>query len=65
MNIGKIIVGIVILLAGLWLIVPKSICSNITYCPGLWQELVFVLKGVLPITLVILGIFVLWVEAAK
>ena len=62
MNAGKIVLGIIILLTGLWLLVPSSTCRPI-YCPGLWQELWYVLKGIVPIGLVILGILLIWMEA--
>ena len=62
MNAGKIILGIILLLAGLWLLVPSSICDSI-YCPGLWKELWYVLKGIVPIGIVILGILLIWMEA--
>jgi len=62
MNAGKIILGIIILLTGLWLLVPSSVCGSI-YCPGLWQEFWYVLKGIVPICLVALGILLIWMEA--
>jgi len=61
-NIGKTFLGIVVVLAGIWMLVPTSVCGGI-YCPGLWKELWFILKGVVPITLVGLGIVLIWVES--
>jgi len=62
MNLGKTFLGIIVLLAGLWLLVPSSVCGGI-YCPGLWQELFFILKGLVPISLVIFGIVIIWIQA--
>ena len=62
MNIGKIIFGLIMLLAGIWLLVPVSFCNNLIYCPGLWKELFYVLKGIVPVGLVILGVILIWIE---
>ena len=63
MNIGKIILGIVAFLGGLWLLIPSTICGNIIYCPGLWRDLLLVLKGIVPISMILLGIILIWIEA--
>ncbi len=62
MNAGKIVLGIIILLTGLWLLIPSSVCGTI-YCPGLWKELRYIIKGIIPISLVGLGILLIWMEA--
>ena len=61
-NIGKAILGVIVVIVGLWMLVPTSICGSI-YCPGLWQELWFMLKGLVPIALIILGVILIWVES--
>ena len=66
---GKLILGIIFLIAGLWLVIPAAwleslgICFN--YCPGLWQELWFLIKAVVPIGLVVLGLLLIWIEAEE
>ena len=62
MNAGKIILGLIILIGGIWLITPTSVCGAI-YCPGLWKELWFIAKGIIPITMIGLGILLIWTEA--
>lgn len=63
MNIGKVVFGIILLLAGLWLLIPSSICANLIYCPGMWKDLLIVLKGIVPISIILLGIALIWIEA--
>jgi len=63
MNIGKIILGIIVFLIGLWLLVPSAACGNLIYCPGLWKDLLAVLRGVVPISLIILGIVLIWIQS--
>lgn len=63
MNIGKIVFGIILLLSGLWLLIPSSLCANLVYCPGMWKDLLILLKGIVPIGIVMLGIVLIWMEA--
>jgi len=56
----KMIAGIVMVLIGLWLVLPVSYMGT-----GLWQELWSVVKGIVPITLIILGVLLVWVEAEE
>ncbi|MDD5416817.1 MAG: hypothetical protein PHU12_02465 [Candidatus Aenigmarchaeota archaeon] len=62
-NAGKIILGVIVTLAGIWMLIPSSICGSfVNYCPALWQELWFMLKGIVPVSLVVLGILLIWME---
>ncbi len=62
----KIIVGIIIILAGLWLILPASWLS---FLPGpkfaLWQDLWTIIKGIVPLGLVLLGLLLIWIESEE
>ena len=64
MNIGKIVLGLIIVFAGLWLLIPTSMCGGI-YCPGLWKDTWFIIKGIAPVALVALGIALVWTESDK
>ncbi len=65
MGAGKILLGLIFLIIGLWLIIPVSWCPPSLYCQGLWAELWIVIKGVLPISLIILGFLMMWVESEE
>jgi hypothetical protein len=60
MGIGKILVGIILVLIGLWAIVPVS-WSGL----GLWKELWTVVKGVLPAFIVFIGAVLVWIESEE
>ena len=60
MGTGKIIFGLVLILIGLWAILPAS-WSGL----GLWNELWTVIKGVVPVILVFVGIILVWIEAEE
>ncbi len=63
MNIGKIVLGLIVLIVGLWLLIPTAVCGNIIWCPGLWVDLWLVIKGTVPLALVLLGVMLIWMEA--
>jgi hypothetical protein len=60
MGVGKIILGAILVIIGLWAIIPVS-WSGL----GLWQELWLVIKGVVPAFLVFLGVILVWIEAEE
>ena len=60
MGIGKILVGIVLVVIGLWAIAPVS-WSGL----GLWEELWTVVKGVLPAFIVFIGAVLVWIESEE
>ena len=60
MGIGKILIGIVLVVIGLWAIVPIS-WSGL----GLWEELYTVVKGILPAFLVFIGAVLVWIESEE
>lgn len=61
---AKIIIGLVLLLIGLWLILPVEYCAGLG-CQGLWTNLWFVILGVVPISLIMFGILLVWVETEE
>ncbi len=60
MGVGKIILGVILVIIGIWAIIPIS-WSGL----GLWKELWLVIKGVVPIFLVFLGAILVWIEAEE
>lgn len=53
----KAILGIIVAIIGLWLLLPESF-----YGLGMWAELWAILKGVIPLTLLIVGVLMVWIE---
>ena len=60
MGIGKILVGIVLVIIGIWAIAPVSWGGL-----GLWEELWTVLKGILPAFIVFIGAVLVWIESEE
>jgi len=62
----KMIVGVIIILAGLWLILPASWLG---FLPGpkfaLWRDLWTIIKGTVPLGLVLLGLLLIWIESEE
>ncbi len=59
----KLLLGLVILLVGLYLFADSALGWN--RLPGniqWWQNFVVVLTGTLPIFLILVGLFILWLE---
>jgi membrane-bound ClpP family serine protease len=57
-GILKIIGGIVLVLIGLWLLIPQ-------YGLNLWTYLWNLILGFVPIFLVIIGILIIWIESEE
>ena len=60
MGIGKVLVGIVLVIIGLWAVVPASWNGL-----GLWDELWTVIKGIVPAFLIFIGGILVWIEAEE
>lgn len=60
MTAGKVILGIVLLLVGLYLLLPASWMGL-----GLWEVLWVIILGTVPIMLVLLGLMLIWIEAEE
>ena len=62
MDFLKAIFGLVLLLAGLWLLIPGFVVSG--YTSGAWlQDFLVLLRGLIPPFLVFLGFILVWIEA--
>ncbi len=62
----KIIIGLILILIGLGLFVDSvyPIFGSTGFFPGDWlKNFVVVLTGVIPIFLILLGLFIVWLEA--
>ena len=57
MGIGKIIIGLILVIVGLWAIIPLD-WSGL----GLYVQLWEVIKGVVPAFLVFIGAILVWIE---
>jgi hypothetical protein len=60
MGIDKVILGIILVVIGLWLLVPISWGGL-----GLWQELWSIIKGAVPIGLIFIGAILVWIESEE
>jgi hypothetical protein len=57
MGTGKIILGLILVIIGLWAILPLSWNGL-----GLYVELWEVIKGIVPIFLIFIGAILVWIE---
>jgi hypothetical protein len=57
MGIGKIILGLILVIVGLWAIIPIE-WSGL----GLYVQLWEVIKGIIPAFLVFIGAILVWIE---
>ncbi len=62
MGIEKVIVGLILVIIGLWMILPVSWCS---WCLGLWHEFWTVVLGVVPVFLIFIGAVLVWIESEE
>jgi hypothetical protein len=60
MGVEKIILGIVLVIVGLWLLIPVSWGGR-----GWWPQLMAVIIGVLPIFLIFIGAILVWIESEE
>lgn len=59
---GKIVIGIILLLVGLGLF-ANSFAHFAPVGTFWWNNFLIVLSGIIPIFLVIIGLFLIWLEA--
>mgnify|MGYP001615383853 CR=1 FL=1 len=57
MGYGKVSIGIVLVLAGIWSLLPKNLFGL-----GMWQDLLLLLKGVVPLLIILVGGLIVWIE---
>jgi len=60
MGIEKIILGLILVIIGLWLLIPVTWGGR-----GWWPQLVSVIIGVLPIFLLFIGAILVWIESEE
>jgi hypothetical protein len=60
MGIGKVIAGIILIIVGLWLLIPIGWGGR-----GWWPQLVTVIIGVLPAFLIFIGAIFVWIESEE
>ena len=57
----KLLIGLVLLLAGLWLLVPGIVISG--YSSGAWlNDFVTLIKGLVPPFLLFIGFILAWID---
>ena len=59
MGVGKILLGIILIIIGLWTILPDP------YGMGWYTYLGIVVLGILPAILVFVGIILVWIESEE
>ncbi len=68
---AKLILGVVVILIGLWLLLPAGMVSEIKPEEGIsirldwWQPFKTVVLGLIPPFLVVIGALVVWIEAEE
>lgn len=60
MGIGKIIIGLLLIIIGVWAILPDWL-----YGLGMINELIVVAYGVVPAFLIFVGLILVWIEAEE
>jgi uncharacterized membrane protein len=60
MGIGKIIIGIVLVIIGIWLLLPYEY-GGLAW----WQWLLMVLMGAIPVFLIFIGAILVWIESEE
>ena len=61
---GKVVLGVILFLAGLWLLIPGV--SLYGYNSGTWLgEFVSLLKGFIPLFLAFIGFILIWIESEE
>jgi len=60
MGIAKVILGIILVVVGLWLLAPVSWGGR-----AWWPQLLTVIIGVVPIGLIFIGAILVWIESEE
>ena len=60
MGMGKIIIGIALILVGIWALLPSTF-----YGLGMLEDLIIVVYGVVPGFLIFIGLILVWIEAEE
>ncbi|MCD6477972.1 MAG: hypothetical protein J7K87_03130 [Candidatus Aenigmarchaeota archaeon] len=69
---AKAIIGIILIIIGLWLLVPSNPSYGLTAIKpkslaifDWWSDFLIVLKGIIPPTIIILGALIVWIESEE
>jgi hypothetical protein len=68
MGIEKVVLGAILVVIGLWLILPSSWCQALWSdfsCLGWYVQFISVLKGLLPGVLIFIGAILVWIESEE
>lgn len=57
----KLLIGVLLVLGGLWLVIPVSLLSKPTVFDW-YGPFVTMIKGLIPPLLVFLGVIIIWIE---
>lgn len=60
MGIGKIVIGIILVIIGIWLLLPLEWGGA-----AWWQWLLIVLMGLIPVLLIFIGAILVWIESEE
>jgi len=60
MGIEKVLLGIILVIVGLWLLIPMGWGGR-----GWWPQLMTLLLGVIPIGLIFIGAILVWIESEE
>ncbi len=68
---AKLVLGVIVILIGLWLLLPAGIVSEVKPEGGItgmldwWGPFTTVVMGMIPPFLIVVGILVVWIEAEE
>jgi len=65
MGIGKILIGIILVIIGIWLLLPLDIFGEWGGGAAWWQWLLIVLMGLVPVILIFIGAILVWIESEE
>lgn len=60
MGIEKVLLGIILVIIGLWLLIPMGWGGR-----GWWPQLMTLLLGIIPIGLIFIGAILVWIESEE
>lgn len=57
---AKMVYGIIFILVGIWLLIPSGFFGM-----EMWKDLLILVKGLIPVSLVLIGIILVWIETEE
>ena len=65
----KMIIGVILILAGLWLLVPSSYITAVKPASmavfDWWDDFLIMLKGIIPPMIILFGVLIVWIESEE